>query len=387
MSGFLERSIHKSSRTQRRRDSSRLWIKLPILFLALVVLSGCVRGSRVPPAYVNPKSTASLSAATEEPSIKIDLPTPTRSSGSHSGVSGNFETYLYSHPDRWFTFQAPEGWLVDHSPIGVTFVQPQGRQQIKAQVVNTGYPLEEAAFAELVEAREAAFARQYAGYVEIDRETIAPGSAILITKSYIDRDFLRTGQSYYQLQNQMVFAADFWTDEDNLPLYQELFRSVYSSATLDEEEVASLTIYSFGQGEPHSNGHFSILTSPFWQYHRIEGNSTIVETFTSPDEQAVIQTVIYDDGKPVSRGVAGELTLSLLRNSYTTDIMILNDTVLDDGREKLTWSSLDGSYQGITTFTTQGTTLNILTVMWDNDPERYYQTVLEKVIVSYTPDK
>lgn len=129
------------------------------------------------------------------------------------------------------------------------------------------------------------------------------------------------------------------------------------------------------------------MISPYWGMRRVENEYSTVETFTSPDENAIIQTLIYDDGKPMSMKIAGELALALLRNNYTTDVILTKDEVLKDGREKLTWGSLDSNYQGLITFTTHGNAAQILAVLWDQDPEDYYETILNNVLSSYTQDE
>lgn len=358
-----------------------------LLFLAavLLILNGCSFGSRPPNS--NTDERASPKATVEQNSLPFGISTPTAKPDNQTEFPASLETYLYTHPDDLFSLQAPEGWDVNHSSYDAEFVDPQSGTQLIVGVVNTGYSLDSESFTRLVESRETSNARKYDRFIVIDRQDGSPDFSRIIVKSFIDLGSIKNGAAFYQCKNNSVLIVDFWTDEEKFTTYQDLFEVVYESVNLNEEVITEMAVYSFDQAVLQSNGYFSILVPPYWDYRRTEREYTIIETFTAPDEKAVIQTLVYDDGKSMTMNVAGDLTLALLRNNYTYQIKIDNDEFLKDGRELLTWHSLDGSYQGLTTFITRETAVYILTVMWGSDPDLYYQTVLESVLMSYTPDK
>lgn len=223
-------------------------------------------------------------------------------------------------------------------------------------------------------------------YIEVDWQILSP-SSISIKNTFIDGGKVKAAASIYGYQRNAVLIVDFWANETSFSAYQPLFETVYASVEINGEAVESLPVYSFASTRLHTNGYFSIMISPYWSMRRVENNVSTVETFTSPDEHAIIQTLVYADGKPITMKIAGELALALLQNNYPTDIIVTKDEVLKDGREILTWGSSESNYQGIITFTRHGNTAQILSVLWDQDPDGYYEAILNQVLLSYTQDE
>lgn len=359
--------------------------RLIFLTALLLILDGCSFSSGS--LNSNPTETVVSTATVDQNSLPFGTSTPTVKPDDQIEFPASQQSYLYTHPDDLFSLQAPEGWDIHNSSYGAEFVDPQSGSQLMVGVVNTGYSLDGDAFTKLVESRETANARKFDRYIIIDRQDGPPDFSRIIVKSYNDQGSINNGTTFYQCQNNIILIVDFWTDEEKFSSNQDFFAAVYASVNLHEEVITEMPVYSFDQASLQSNGYFSILVPPYWDYRRTEREYTIIDTITAPDEKAVIQTLVYDDGKSMSMIVAGDLALALLRNNYTYQIKIDNDELLKDGRELLTWHSLDDSYQGLTTFITRETAVYILTVMWGSDPDLYYQTVLESVLMSYTPDE
>lgn len=360
------------------------FVRSPIIFIAtLFFLTGCTaRPSSTTLQDISLQSTAlPTSRITQIPLIS---PTYDISPDIKTSQPADVKTMLYTHPEGLFSLQAPENWQVDQVSNTVSFSALQDDAIISITVVNTGYPLDNQAFMRFVETQESTKASELEGYIEIDRQVSPGDDSIAITKSFFIHNVIKKGASYYHRSGQVVCMADIQVDEVFYETYQNLFQDVYSSISLNEDAISKLPIYSFDQADMHSNGRFSILIPPYWSSSRTEENYAIVETFISPDEYAVIQTIIYDDGQPTSRTVASQLALALLRENYTKKITTFQDVIMGDGREKLTWSSSENGYQGITSVATRGTEVCILTIMWGNDPAQYYQTILESVYSSYT---
>jgi hypothetical protein len=313
-----------------------------------------------------------LSIVTKQPEL---IPEPT--------LPVEIDTILYTQHQDLFSLQAPDEWSIHENFNHVTFTAPQGEPRFEITVLNTGYPLSRKSFTNFIEIQEMKKAIELERYVEIERRPTSQNNSFTITKSFYVGGVLKRGASYYQQDNEGVFIADFWVEEKVFDVYQILLETVFSTVKLNRDAIVDLPVYSFDQATMHSNDYFSILRPPYWNYQRVEEKYTITETFISPDEKAVIQTLIYDDGQPISKKVAGELALALLRNNYTRKISVLEDKVLEDGREKLTWRSIPSTYQGITSFSTRQTGVFILTVMWGDDPDQYYQAILGDVFSSY----
>lgn len=350
------------------------------------MLGGCSLTAK--PSIPTPsQTTPSPSARTPSPdSFPILIPTPTQGKDPVSSTVGAIETVLYTHPDGLFSMQMPKGYTVSETPFGATFADPAGEVTMTVNCVNTGYPLTADTFEKLVDNREIRNIYALDSYIKIDQEIQTPAE-IIVRKSYVDAGNVKTGISYYYFDLNSVLVVDFWAKESLFSAYEQRFADWYSSVELAASVIKDLPIYSFDPASTQSNGSFSIMVSPYWGMHRIKDDYSIVETFSSPDHQAFIQTLVYDDGNRMTMKIAGEIALSLLRNNYTTEIIITKDEILPDGREKLTWGSLESNYQGIITFITHGTSAQILAVVWDQDPDDYYETVLNEVVASYMLDE
>jgi hypothetical protein len=293
------------------------------------------------------------------------------------------ETSFYTHPRGHFSFQLPRNWLIFEENDRVIISAPQGDPRILILVLNTGYSLDATSLSVFIETQELKKASRSKNYIEIDRQKVTGENALLVTSEYIEDGKLKRTVSFYKCIDNMLFIADFQVFENNFDLYDDFFESLISSININMGKVLTLPVYSFDRAVLRSNGYFSILVPDYWSSRQHKAEHTLVETFTSPDQNAVIQTVVYDDGKHMSTIIAGEIALALLRNNYTKRITISSDVVLIDGREQLTWISRSDGYHGITSFDVQGTSLLTLTIIWNNDPDQIYEKLLEQVFLSY----
>jgi len=120
-----------------------------------------------------------------------------------------------------------------------------------------------------------------------------------------------------------------------------------------------------------------------------DGNDFYIDTFTSPDELALIESIVYDDGTAFSGSSKAQFALYLLNTFYSNtgqegDIRVSEDKIMQDGSERLTWSSKGGEYSGISFLETRGsTTFLLFTVEWVDDAEDQYVDTLNAVIESY----
>ena len=142
------------------------------------------------------------------------------------------------------------------------------------------------------------------------------------------------------------------------------------------------------------NDLYSIEVPADWTYEQSydsENNYYYIDTFTSPDGGAVIENIVYDDGKPFTGNQKSKFSLYLLNTFYSStgtegDIKVTNDSIMKDGSERLTWESKSGGYSGISFLEVRsnGTTFLFFTVDWGNDVEDTYIDTLNYVIESYT---
>ena len=105
-------------------------------------------------------------------------------------------------------------------------------------------------------------------------------------------------------------------------------------------------------------------------------------TFSAPDLHAAIQSLVYEDQAEVDRSLAGEFTLTLLREFYDQDIVITRDSMLVDDSERLDWYSPAGKYHGATVFRVRENTIWLTTVIVDDEYQSTYQDLLERILAS-----
>jgi hypothetical protein len=293
------------------------------------------------------------------------------------------KTRNYQHPDNLFNLLVPDNWSITQSQNSSTFTGPQGETTIIIQIINTGYKLEKESIWRFIESRESNSFASIDNFTEIERQRDEDKGLIFIKKQLWKRGVQKLGISVYQQQENGLLIIDFMANLEDYDAYQDLLDSIVESVRINPEAISNLQIYSTGNENIHKNDHFSIHVPSYWITKQTSDENSIVNTYYSPDERAIIQTLIYDDGQYLSKNVAGNLVLTILREQYTRDITISSDKVLPNGREQLFWKSVQTNYQGITSFETHGSALMAITVMWDNDFDNVYMGTLQEVINTY----
>ena len=137
------------------------------------------------------------------------------------------------------------------------------------------------------------------------------------------------------------------------------------------------------------NGHFQIEVPGDWSQSEETGDVYYIDQFKSPDEQAMIENLVYDDGDAFTGGTNGKFALALLHNFYSStgkegDIKVTDDKIMPDGSERLSWSSRGGGYSGMSFFEVRNrTTFLMFTVEWMDESESDYIDILNRAIESY----
>lgn len=137
------------------------------------------------------------------------------------------------------------------------------------------------------------------------------------------------------------------------------------------------------------NGLYQIEVPGNWLQSDETGESYYIDQFKSPDGNALIENLVYDDGDPFTGRSKGKFALALLHNFYSYtgdegDIRVSDDKIMPDGSERLTWSSSEGGYSGMSFFEVRNdTTFLMFTVEWLEDAEADYLDILNRAIESY----
>ena len=138
------------------------------------------------------------------------------------------------------------------------------------------------------------------------------------------------------------------------------------------------------------NKYYQIHLPRDWNHNQTTGSHYYVDTFTSPDGNALIQNIAYDDGSPIAASTNGQFALGLLEEYFgiagqTGSIMISDTNMENDGSERLSWASQSKDVSGISFIEIRKeTTFLIFTVEWKNKYKSQYFSLLDQVVASYT---
>jgi len=139
------------------------------------------------------------------------------------------------------------------------------------------------------------------------------------------------------------------------------------------------------------NNLYQIDVPGDWAYEQATGEYHYADIFLSPDEAVKVENIVYNDGQAFSGSQNGKFALKLLNTFYSEtgregDIRVTDDAVMDDGSERLTWSSRSGGYSGVSFFEVRGgdrETFLMLTVYWLDSAESQYEEVINNIVGSY----
>ncbi len=156
--------------------------------------------------------------------------------------------------------------------------------------------------------------------------------------------------------------------------------------TPEQQSTGGLTTFT------DQKKYFAIDVPSDWTYSQTvdsENNYYYIDTFSSPDQMALVENIVYDDGKPFTGNDKSKFSLYLLNTFYSKtgkegDIRVSDYSMMQDNSERMVWTSKAGGYSGITFLETRSsTTFLLFTVEWVNSAEDQYKSILDDVIASY----
>ncbi len=129
-----------------------------------------------------------------------------------------------------------------------------------------------------------------------------------------------------------------------------------------------------------------------WAYENIPSENFYTDVFTSPNEAAKIESLVYNDGQAFTGKDNGKFALYLLNTFYSStgqvgDIRIASDQIMKDGSERLEWSSKGGGYTGVSFFELRGEdrkTFMMYTAWWVDDVDQATLDAVNNAIASYS---
>jgi len=345
------------------------WL-LAIVVFVLVVGLACGGGTPVPPT--------SAPAPTKAPATNTPEPPPT------SDIPFQLSATKYVNPSGAFSLYPPEGWSVDDSNTDAFFQPEDQKGAIYIQVTNTVVELADDAFGSFVGAREFNFFSGYDGYEASDPEYNAAEDAYIASKTLTLNEVPQVVSTIYYQKGSAIYSIDLWADADVAEAYFEIYNGIVLE--MDPAPVADMVGYNFIWTFTGPNNLYTLDVPMHWSWSHSEDGGVIIDTFLSPDGNAGVQYIIYDDGTSYTKGQAGQIALALLNRSYTSgagDIKVTKDTLESDGSETLAWTSLKSGISGFTNFEVRGTTILFLTMLSTDTFADVYNPMLNDILASY----
>ena len=292
-------------------------------------------------------------------------------------------TRLFEHPEGIFEISLPETWSINSEGDFTNIKDSSSGVRIDIQIINTGYELDPESLAHMVDARETNLFGAFENYLETNLESNAEEGAYTVEKRLSEGGEPKIILTQYHQIGPSVLVLDLWSDQVYYVANETDLNNIVSSLSVSEVDGES----EAGRGNnlltAYSNGSFSMQVPGFWRYQNTATDHSVVDTFTSPDGNAVIQMIVYDDSEYISGSVAGAFVRNLIRNYYAKDIVVTSYKYLADGREELIWNSAGSNYEGITYFDARDTELIIYTVMSASDYRETYSELLNNALNSF----
>jgi hypothetical protein len=368
--------------------SKRPWFFF-VLIAGFIILVGlaCSAGADTAPTLEPTDEPVVLPTSEPEPTAELPKPAlPTQGAAPAGPAPFEIDSNVYEHPSGIFSFNPPVGWSMDESDSDLLMVAPDNTGSLYLSATNTGVELDMESLDNFIQAREANFFSGRDEYTQQDYQIYEDATAVT-KKTFLFDNIPQYVFTIYLARGPAVFAFDFWADEDLAEAYNQPFLDVANTIIYDGNMAANLPLYNYVYTYSDPNGLFEFEVPSSWTYAYDEGENVYTDTFTSPDNHAVIQNITYDDGTEISKSVAGQFALNLLNMVYTdgaNDIKITGDKVQPDGSERLTWESRSGGFSGISFFETRGTTFLMLSWLADSGFEEVYGPVFDGTLASYT---
>ncbi|MDX1435936.1 MAG: hypothetical protein R3335_03940 [Anaerolineales bacterium] len=338
--------------------------------------------TQAPESTLPPEPSNTLPAPTEEPT---SAPQPTEAPVLESDL---LSEDLYIGSEGVFEFYPPLDWDITAEDEASIWIEPTDFSgAIYMEVTNTDIGLDGESFERFIAARETSDFGSFDNYSEDYSFYESEDGFAVVEKSLDYEGIPQLVTTYYEQYDNVIFTIDFWADTDALADYQPMFDEFYFNAFPIPDMASALEPYLFVYDFFGPDDLFTIQVPTGWAYEMSEGDSTVVDTFFSPDEHAVIQNISFDDGQPVTDEEAGTVARDLITNFYAGDVEITNEEIQEDGSVRLTWNSPGDAFSGNSFYETRGTTFLLFTIMWDDEYEDVYFPILDYTVGSYEPSE
>jgi hypothetical protein len=337
-----------------------------------------------PPPATKPPVELPTEAPATKPPIGNATEDPNGTIIDNGGGAITLSSGQYTHPSGAFAITFPEGWEVTEYEHSTGATSPDGVASVTVYFENAGYTLDAESLTAYSNNIESNYYASYENYSQSSIEPQNDGS-IGIFKT-LDSDGVQYDiATYYWQDGTTLFIQDWWVASDQYDALSDGLVEVSNTMSWDGSVAVDDILYplQYTYTCPNSLCNFAV---PFgWAYTRDESfDNSIIDQFKAPDGVTFIEQVAYDDGTAISRSAAGAFALSLLKEFYKVDdLVVTGDEVQGDGSERLDWYSPSGGYQGESFFETRGTTFLLLTWVVNNDFHDLYTNIWGDILDTY----
>ncbi|MBN1310005.1 MAG: hypothetical protein JXB30_01210 [Anaerolineae bacterium] len=346
------------------------WLVLSLMLVLLIMACTCSGAS---------EATQVVSPVATEEKLEVTQEEP-------SSVAFVLSDEIFIHSSGAFAVYLPDGWVTEERDDGIAANDPDDTAALDISFTNIGVSVDDETLGIYIDAIEANWFASFENYNAYDPEIQGDGS-ILMPKDVSSGGKTWTILSYYWQEGTVVYQQDFWVLEDLYDDYLDSLLAIANSMETDAAAGEDASLYAFRYSFTGPDGLFSFDVPYGLTYVREEsdedGMRVIIDSWTSPDGQMTVESLLYDEGEEVSRSLAGAIALELLRQFYASDLKVIDDLVQPDGSERLMWNSAEGNYSGTTFFETRGTSFLFLTWFADDDHYDLYEPIWLDLVESY----
>jgi hypothetical protein len=290
----------------------------------------------------------------------------------------------YTHPSGAFTITFPDGWEITEYANSTGALSPDGVASVTVYFENAGYTLDAEGITNYANNIEANYYGSYENYTQSSVEPQNDGSTGIFKT--LDSDGVQYDvATYYWQDGTTLFIQDWWVASSEYDALSDGLVEVSNTMTWNGAAAAADVLYPLQYTYTCPNSLCSFAVPFGWSYTRNEDfDSTVIDSFSSPDSVTFIDNFVYDDGTTISKSAAGELAKLLLKEYYgVDDIVVTGDEVQSDGSERLDWYSPSGGYSGESFFETRGTTFLLLTWVVNDNYYDIYTNIWSDILSTY----
>ena len=377
--------------------------KHPFFFLLSVLLVLSLACSSIAEFSATATPIPTLTFTPTPPPTSTPTPAgPVASDGSTLVTKfGNLElaNELYEHPGGWVSFYPMKGWEIEVNDFSVTMYEPSTNVGFYITATNTGYTLNEEAYANFRNNMEELY------FFQDQYEEINSGGNEAINLYFVEKRYMRSdgstklyAVSIYQQFDEVIYTIEmvgneeFATGDSDNP-YRVMFDSFTRTIETDTSVAATLPLYQYFWNFTSPTTNASISSPWAWSFFVVDEDNTYIAAFESPDALAGARLINLPTVKltdATAKNLGKDLTLAFL-GGFTgdTDVKIIGDGEVKDkgpGQYIYAWEAPNSTISGVLVYDINiANQLVIVIVYSQTDLLPVYEDLLSLIGDSYVP--